>query len=190
LFAYNVTLLLTNHEFNITEYSYEWTPYTAAKPENPQMMPNGKWQSSSRFFGPIKWMFSMPVFAERTYEVPLAMYSRLLQEAFKVEMTNQPLHLNDVMVYVPFLDLMSTNYKRVEYSNGVIQPAQKNQENELGRVSLSFKSTEMHITRISLSFPIMLILFFGYFLTMYIAFWVPLNAIAFIMNACLTKNQA
>lgn len=28
---YNVTLLLTNHEFNITEYAYEWTPYSAVK---------------------------------------------------------------------------------------------------------------------------------------------------------------
>lgn len=154
------------------------------------MMPNGKWQDTSGLFGLLSWMFSIPVFANTTYEIPLFMYSRLLQEAFKVEMANQPLHLNDVMVYVPFLDLMSTNYKKIDYSNGVIQPAEKNQENELGRVSLSFKPTEMHTTRISLSFPIMLILFFGYFLTMYIAFWVPLNVIAFIMNACLTKSQA
>lgn len=35
LFDFNVTLLLINHEFNITEYAYEWTPYSAANPKNP-----------------------------------------------------------------------------------------------------------------------------------------------------------
>lgn len=103
------------------------------------MMPNGKWQDTSGFFSLVSWMFSVPVFGETTKEIPLSMYSRLLQEAFKVEMANQPIHLNDIMVYVPFLDLMSTNYKKVEYDNGVISPSEKFQENELGRISLSFK---------------------------------------------------
>lgn len=154
------------------------------------MLPNKRWQADTSFWGLVNWLFSVPVFTDSTLEIPLSMYSRLLNEAYHVELTNQPLHLNDVLVYVPFLDLMSTYYKQVKYDNGVLSSANKLSENELGRISMSFKPVEIHATRISLSFPILLLLFFGYFLTMYILFWAPLNGIAFLANACLTKRQA
>ena len=78
LMNYNATLMLKNKVFSITSYSYEWSKFVAEKSGFPQILPNGKWQANSRFFGLISWLFSIPVFEEQFLEIPLSRYSRLL----------------------------------------------------------------------------------------------------------------
>lgn len=104
-------------------------------------------------------------------------------------MSNSNLHLNDILWYVPFLDLMSTNYKTVIYNNGLISSAFKNSDLELGRVSFVLDTNEKHITRITMSLPIAILLYLGYYCTMYLIFWVIMNSVAFFLNSCMTKYQ-
>lgn len=152
------------------------------------VLPNGKYQGSP-FWRGISWQFSVPVFEEEHHPIHLDKYSRLLQESFEIKMTNSNMHLNDILWYVPFLDLMSTNFKSVLYNAGLISPASKNSDLELGRVSFVLDSNEQHITRISMSLPIAILLFVAYYCSMYLIFWVIINGVAFFLNSCMTKYQ-
>lgn len=91
--------------------------------------------------------------------------------------------------YVPFFEIMNTNYKTVSYSDYKIIQSNEIRDGQLGKISLKLAENEIHTTRVSLSLALAIILFLGYFASMYLVFWVILNFIAFILNSFMTKYQ-